>query len=110
VSGHTRAALDPIDAALQVGVLPQRVAEVTHAVQIACDEQSGGPVRATEIMVYDRAALTLGSTCSALRRAMEHGLVDRWGRGIYSPTLKAGDLKDALENRYLADSERREPE
>lgn len=94
-----------MDAALRVGTMPRRVAHVTHALQIAVDERNGGPVRPSEVMIYDREALTLGSTCSALRRAIDHGLVDRGARGLYFATTKAGDLKLALEQRYLAEAD-----
>lgn len=97
-------AMERIDRALHVGVLPRRVAHVTHALQIAVDERNGGPVRPSEIMIYDGESLTLGSTCSALRRAMEHGLVDRGGRGLYFAREKAEELRDQLETRYLRDT------
>lgn len=101
-----RPSMEQAEAVRHVALLPPRVAHVTAALQMTCDERGGGPVRPKEIILYDWEALTVKTTCAALHRAMHrYALVDRWGRGLYVPTVLAGDLKDALEARYLVDSD-----
>jgi hypothetical protein len=89
--------------------LPDRVAQVTHALLEAshAHAQAGGactPVRTSEVMIYDHEALTLGSTSSALARAMERRLADRWGWGLWSPTNAAWEMRRALEEAVLGDT------
>ena len=87
--------------------LPLRVAQVTHALMEAWTEAGGSvPVTTTEVMVYDAAALTLGSTSSALSRAMRHELADRAGHGLWFATSRAWAMRGALESLILGKSAR----
>lgn len=95
----------PPDAAEQVAALPRRVAHVVYAVQAISHDLGNGPWRASEIITYDPEALTVASTSGALRRALARGLVDRWGHGIWTTTPHADDLRDALESRFLSETE-----
>lgn len=79
--------------------LPRRVAEVTHALMEAWTQAGGSvPVTTSEVMVYDWEALTLGSTSSALFRAMRrYRLADRAGHGLWFPTSGAWEMRNALD-------------
>lgn len=84
--------------------LPKRVAHVTHALMEAWTQANGScPVTTTEVMEYDAEALTLGSTSSALTRAMRYGLADRVGRGLWFATEQGWKLRRDLEDRFLAE-------
>jgi hypothetical protein len=93
----------PADAEKQVAALPRRVAHVAYATLVACE--GGNPSKPSEIIIYDSESRSVGGTCSALRRAIDAGLVDRWAYGIYVPTLRGYDLKPALEDRFLEETE-----
>lgn len=94
----------PADAAEQVAALPRRTAHVAHAL-LTTIREDGGPVKASEVVVYDAEALSVNSTASALQSARRHGLAEYWGEGIWTASLHASDLRDALEDRFLADTE-----
>lgn len=94
----------PPDAAEQVAALPRRVAHVSYAV-IATAADIHGPVSPSEVILFDPESPSLAATCSALRRAINAGLVDRWGWGVYVSTLHAHDLHTALEDRFLSETE-----
>lgn len=95
----------PRDAAEQVAALPRRVAHAAHAL-LATTDEIGGPAVVAEIVVHDREALNVQSTSAALGRAChKHGLAENWGSGVWTPSLRARDLRGALEDRFLADTE-----
>jgi hypothetical protein len=91
----------------QVSRLPRRVAEVAHALMEACTQIGGGvPVTTHEVWERDSRSLTLGSTSSALTRAMRLRLADRAApRGLWMPTNQAWELRRALEDRVLGKEE-----
>jgi len=95
----------PVDAVEQVATLPRRVAHATYALLAWGRDHPYGPHRAGDVVTYDPEALSVRSTSDALFRAMKRGLVDRWAIGLWSPTLLAGDLFPALEDRCLAETE-----
>jgi hypothetical protein len=99
----------PDDAVEQVAALPRRVAHAVHALQALHEDGVMGPWRPCEIIVRDVESLSIASTCGALKRAMALGLVGKWGRGLYSTSPLAGDLKEAIEDRFLADTESEHP-
>ena len=99
----------PPDAAEQVAALPRRVAHATYALLARTRDYPYGPHRAPVVVHYDIEAPSARSTADALRRAMSRGLVDRWGPGLWTPTLLAQDLRGALEDRFLADTEAEPP-
>ncbi|HET7455429.1 MAG TPA: hypothetical protein VFJ76_07910 [Solirubrobacterales bacterium] len=82
--------------------LPRRVAHAAFAVLEATAQ--GVPATPSEAILFDQESPSLAAFCSALRRAIDRGLVDRWGRGVYVPTMRAHDLRTLLEDRYLADT------
>jgi hypothetical protein len=90
-----------------VGNLPRRTAHAVHALL----EGSGpyahgmGVLTAAEIMLYDAEATSPRSTAAALREAMKHGLVGYVGKGLWVPTNRAYNLRQALESRYLKETE-----
>ena len=93
---------------LDVEALPRRVAHVVHAVmEIRNDPHFGpyGPFKPSEIVFYDGEALNASSMSHALVRALELGLVDRWGHGLWSATRLALDHRAAFEDRYLRETE-----
>lgn len=95
----------PTDAAEQVAALPRRVAHATYALLAWGRDHPYGPHRPGEVVLYDPEAPSATSTSGALCRAMRnHGLADRWGRGLWSPSPLAQDLFPALEDRFLADT------
>lgn len=64
-----------------------------------------GPLKVSEIILYDGEALSMAATNAALLRAMrKHRLVDRAGYGLYIPSLLALDNRAAFEARYLRDT------
>lgn len=83
--------------------LPQRVAEVTHALMEASNAIGGGvPVTTYEVWQYDGRSLSLGATSSALTRAMRFRLADRAApRGLWMATNRAWEMRRALEDRIL---------
>jgi hypothetical protein len=83
--------------------LPKRVAEVTHALMEAWTQTGGSaPVTTHEVWEYDSRSLTLGSTSSALTRALRLGLADRAApRGLWFATSRAWEIRRELENRVL---------
>jgi hypothetical protein len=90
-----------------VNSLPRRVAHVVHALL----EGSGpcafgmGALKPSEVMLYDGEALTVSATNNALQRAMrDYELVDRGGWGIYFPTQRAYNNREAFEDRYLRET------
>ena len=87
----------------EIAALPRRIAHVAYATLVACE--GGNPSTPSEIIIYDAESRSLGGTCSALRRAIEAGLVDRWGHGIYVPTTRAYGLRRPLEDRFLKETE-----
>jgi hypothetical protein len=96
----------PVDAAEQVAALPRRVAHATYALLAWGRDHPYGPHRPGDVVLYDAEAPSASSTSGALCRAMRnHGLVDRWGRGLFTPTLLGQDLFPALEARFLAETE-----
>lgn len=93
---------------LDVDALPRRVAHVAHALMAASDPMAFGigPLKVSEIMIYDGESLSPAATNSALLRAMrKHRLVDRVGYGLYIPSIIALDNRAALEERYLRDTD-----
>lgn len=94
----------PKDAAEQVVALPRRTAHAAHAL-LTTIREDGGPVKASEVVVYDSEALGVNSTASALQSARRHGLAEYWGQGVWAASLRASDLRRALEDRFLADTE-----
>ncbi len=95
----------PPDAAEQVAALPRRTAHAAYAL-IACCADDKGPVRASDVVLYDREAVSAVSTGCALASALRHGLADRWAPGIWVPSLHAMDLRNDLEDRFLAETAR----
>lgn len=96
-------------AALDVSALPRRTAHAVHALlAIRNDPSLGpyGPFKASEVVLYDSEALSARSTGRALAHALRLGLADRWGPGLWVATNFALDHRSALEERYLADTER----
>lgn len=93
----------PADGAAVVASLPRRLAHLVFALIVASREYNG-PVTPAEIAIYDQEAMTMASVYDLLRRALEEGLADRWGHGIYVPTLRAGDLAPWLEDRVLEET------
>lgn len=93
-------------AAEEVAALSPRVAHVTHAL-LAAWQESPGPLKANEIVIYDWEALTARDTGAALTAARRAGLVDGI-RGLWFASPKAHELKSALEDRSLADEEARD--
>jgi len=92
----------PPDAAEQVAALSRRVAHATHAL-IESSRELNMPVKASEVIIYDAEALTVNSTGKALSAARRKGLAENWGR-VWTPSLRALDLRKALEDRFLADT------
>lgn len=94
-----------------VADLPLRVAHVTHAVLAASSEPGGpgpGPLKASEIVVYDWEAIDVRMTGTALAAARRCGLVDGI-RGLWFATPKAHEFGDALEDRSLRDEDEARP-
>jgi hypothetical protein len=83
------------------GQLPRRRAQVVHALLEATTQAGGGPVRTSEVMIYDREALTVQATGLALFFAMRHGLADRAGPGLWMPSNAAWEMRRALEHYVL---------
>jgi len=85
--------------------LPARTAHVTAALLEAWSEPGGpgpGPLKASEIVIYDWEALDSHQTGAALAAARRCGLVDGI-RGLWFATPKAHELKAALEDRSIRD-------
>ncbi len=95
----------PPDAAEQVAALPRRTAHAAHAL-LACCADMRGPAKVNEVIMYDAEALSTRATAAALSGARRARLADYWGRGVWVPTIHAHDLRAALEDRFLADTER----
>lgn len=91
--------------AAYVASLSTRVAHVTHALLTTVTEL-GGPAKAKEIVIYDREAMSTRSTGAALVAAQREGLA-AGTRGIWIPTPKAHCHRQALEDRFLEDEDRR---
>lgn len=83
------------------GQLPRRVAQVVHALLEATTQAQGGPLKAIEVMIYDRDAVTVQATTTALTSAMRHRLADRAGPGLWMPTNSAWEMRRALEHYVL---------
>jgi hypothetical protein len=82
-------------------LLPRHVAQVAHALLEAATQAGGGPLKASEVMIYDRDALTIQATATALYHAMRRRLADRGGTGLWMPTNAAWDMRKALEHYVL---------
>lgn len=95
----------PIDAAEQVAALPRRTAHAAYALLAYARDYPYGPHRASEVVSYDSEAVSAQATGRALASAMHRGLADRWGEGLWTPTVHAGDLRQALEDRFLRETE-----
>ena len=89
--------------------LPTRVAHVTHALFATWNDPSygPGPLKASEIIVYDWEATDVRMTRAALAAARRCGLVDGI-RGLWFATPKAHEYRSYLENRSLRDEEARD--
>jgi hypothetical protein len=80
--------------------LPQRTAEVIHALLETLVQAGGGPVTAREVMIYDHESLTVQATAAALTAAMRvHGLADTAGPGLWTAASAAWEMRRALEDR-----------
>jgi hypothetical protein len=96
---------DPADLAARerywrVNRLPPRIAEVTLALVEAWAEEGGvAPVATRHVWKHDSRALTVGSTSSALLRAMPFGLAKHHGRGQWCATDSAVEIRGELEAR-----------
>ena len=88
--------------------LPKRVAQVTHALMEAWTQYGGSaPVTTHEVWEYDSRSLSLGSTSSALSRAMRLGLTDRAApRGLWVATERAWAMRRELESLILREVSR----
>lgn len=95
----------PADAAEQVAALPRRTAHAVFALLEAQRQDGYGPFKASEVVIYDSEARSAVSTGRALFHAMSLRLADRWGVGLWSPTLQATLLREALEERFLRETE-----
>lgn len=94
----------PADADEQVAALPRRTAHAAYAI-FAAREAAGlpGPVTAREVLIQDKESLSVQSTAAALASAQRHRLVQCWG-GVWSALPAAYALRNALEDRFLADT------
>lgn len=95
----------PPDAVEQVAALPRRTAHATYALLATCEDQHG-PAIASEVVIFDSEALSAFSTGRALAAARRRGLAQHWGGGVWAPSNLAYDLRGALEDRFLADTDR----
>lgn len=93
-----------------VASIPRRIAHVVHALIESSGPYAYGPGfrRTAEVLVYDSESYSVASTRAALSRGLKRGLVDRVGvrPAFWFPTNRAMDLRIALEERFLADTER----
>jgi hypothetical protein len=88
------------DLALAPDQLPQRVAEVIHALLETLTQAGGGPVTARDVMAYDWNALTVQSAAAALTTAMRvHRLADLAGPGLWMATDAAWEMRRALDDQ-----------
>lgn len=95
----------PADAVEQVAALPRRTAHAAHAL-LACCADLRGPAKVGEVILYDEEALSTRATAAALGGAKRARLADYWGGVGWVPTTHAHDLREALEDRFLADTKR----
>lgn len=95
----------PADADEQVAALPRRTAHAVFALLETQRQEGYGPFKASEIVVYDSEAISAVSTGRALFHALSLGLADRWGVGLWTPTNHATLLREALEQRFLRETE-----
>jgi len=93
----------PPDAADRVAALTRRVAHATFAL-LETNRELGMPVKASEVVMYDAEALSVVATGRALSAARRRGLAENWG-GVWTPSLLALDLRKALEDRFLTDTD-----
>lgn len=94
----------PPDAAEQVAAFPRRTAHAVFALLEAQRQDGYGPFKASEIVTYDSEAISAVATGRALFHGLKLGLTDRWGVGLWSPTIHATLLREALEERFLEDT------
>ena len=90
-----------------VAGLPRRTATRRYVLLEVEHDPSleGGPFLASQVVVYDEEALTARSTAAALRAAQRLGLAVCAG-GYWTPTFRGYDLRGALEERYLEETNR----
>jgi hypothetical protein len=90
-------------ATVYVEGLPRRTAHALHGL-LESSGQLNMPVTAAEAQVYDGEAYTARQTAAGLRHAHRLGLVAYTGR-YWCPLNGAYDLRRALEDRYLCDTD-----
>jgi hypothetical protein len=77
---------------------------VIHALLVSSEEQKA-PAKVGEIIIYDSEALDTRSTTRALQGAQHEGYVLCIGKGLWTPTMKAMDRRQAFEDRFLEDTD-----
>jgi hypothetical protein len=84
--------------------LPERVAQVVHALMEAWEQEGACAPVTAEVCVYDSTALSVQSTAVALTQARRLGLVSSCpgpdGRRLWW-TDQAWEMRRALEDRLL---------
>lgn len=88
--------------------MPRRTAHALHAL-LEASTAEGMPPTASEAMLYDEEALSPRATAAALTSAARSGYCFRAPDGCWWPQTKLYDLRRALEDRYLAETERDNP-
>jgi hypothetical protein len=86
-----------------VDELPRRTAHALHAL-LACAKDIGGPVIASEVVLYDSEAPNARGTAQALRAGARRGYCFCI-KGTWWTTNALYEMQRALEDRYLRDTE-----
>jgi hypothetical protein len=89
----------------QVAALPRRTAHAAFALLDAVLELNMPPT-AAEICTFDIESLGVRETANALASAKRHGLaIYEPGMRLWVPTVAAMNQRQALEDRFLAETE-----
>ena len=87
-----------------VAALPRRTAHALHAL-LESSREMNMPVTAAEAMLYDEEAMGPRGTAMALKHAQRLGYCFVTPGGYWVPGNATYDLRYALEDRYLRETE-----